>query len=77
MLGLVENPEDQFSHNEAHIVKQWLTSVFIVVVFISATKHGTHYANTPMQYTAIFHSFENVNFHMIVFKYFSYFSSKQ
>ena len=33
------------------------------------------YANTPMQYTAIFHGCKNVHFQMI-FLYFSYFCSK-
>ena len=36
----------------------------------------THYANTPMQYTAIFHGCKNVNFQMILFKYFSNFLLK-
>ena len=35
-----------------------------------------HYANTPMQYTAIFHGCKNVNFQMKFFKYFSYFCLK-
>ena len=35
-----------------------------------------HYANTPMQYTAIFHGCKSVNFKMIFLKYFSYFCSK-
>ena len=28
------------------------------------TINAAHYANTPMQYTAIFHGCENFNFHM-------------
>ena len=38
-------------------------------------RHG-HYANTPMQYTAIFHGCKNVHFQDEIFKYFSYFCSK-
>ena len=33
-------------------------------------KPGCHYANTPMQYTAIFHGFKNVNFQMKKFNIF-------
>ena len=29
-----------------------------------------HYANTPMQYTAILHSCKNVHFQMKIFKFF-------
>ena len=33
-----------------------------------------HYANTPMQYTAIFHCCKNVNFQMIFFNIFLFFA---
>ena len=33
-----------------------------------------HYANTPMQYTAIFHGCKNVHFHMKIFKFFVIFA---
>ena len=36
-----------------------------------------HYANTPMQYTAIIHGCKNVHFQMNLFLYFSYFCSKR
>ena len=36
----------------------------------------SHYANTPMQYTAIFHGCKNVNFQIIFFLIFSLFCSK-
>ena len=36
-----------------------------------------HYANTPMQYTAIFHGCKNVNFQMKNYNiYFSFFALK-
>ena len=30
MLDLVENPEDRFSHDEAHIVKMGFTGVYFI-----------------------------------------------
>ena len=38
--------------------------------------NGSHYENTPMQYTAIFHGCKNDKFHLIFFLLFSYFCSK-
>ena len=35
---------------------------------------GRHYKNTPMQYTAIFHSCMNVNFQMKIFSVFLIFA---
>ena len=35
-----------------------------------------HYANTPMQYTAIFHGCKNVNFQMIFLNIFFIFAQK-
>ena len=35
-----------------------------------------HYANMPVQYTAIFYGCKNDNFQIIFFGYFSYFCSK-
>ena len=53
---------------------------FLRHVIAFATELGTfrdlHYANTPMQCTAIFHGCKNVTFQMIFLKYFSYFCSK-
>ena len=37
---------------------------------------ANHYENTPMQYTAIFHSCKNDNFQFNFFDFFSYFCSK-
>ena len=34
------------------------------IIGIIACREGYHYANTPMQYTAIFHGCKNVNFQM-------------
>ena len=34
--------------------------------FAYLVKQTQHYANTPMQYTAIFHGCINVNFRMII-----------
>ena len=42
---------------------------------VTYEKYAFHYANTPMQYTAIFHSDKNVNFQKKFF-FFSYFCSK-
>ena len=36
--------------------------------------HLLHYANTPMQYTAIFHGFKNVNFQLNIFNIFLIFA---
>ena len=38
--------------------------------YFSVTKCITHYENTPMQYTAIFHGCKNENFQLNFFDYF-------
>ena len=53
MSDLVGNPEDQFSHNEAHIIN-------FADFFIRNFK--LHYDNTPMQYTARLNGCKNDNF---------------
>ena len=49
------------------------------VFWIGATdkdEEGTHYENTPIQYTLIFHGCKNDNFFFFFFLLFSYFCSK-
>ena len=38
------------------------------------TRSGTHYENTPMQYTVIFHARKNDNFHLKMCDYFLIFA---
>ena len=42
----------------------------------SVSQRPTHYANTPMQYTAIFHGCKNVNFQINIFNIFFLFLLK-
>ena len=67
---MVVIPENRFSHNEAHISNQ-----IVSVSPILSTSIG-HYANTPMQYTAILHSCKNVHFQMKFFNIFFLFLPK-
>ena len=41
-----------------------MVSGFLTVVYSVAAVFLVHYADTPMQYTAIFHGCKNVNFQM-------------
>ena len=45
-------------------------------VYTVISDNAPHYANTPMQYTAIFHGCQNVNFQMIFLKIFFLFLLK-
>ena len=46
----------------------------ITSLFTGIKKTPTHYENTPMQHTAIFHACKNDNFHLIFFDYFHIFA---
>ena len=58
MWDLVGNPEDRFSHNEAHL-DQLANLHFVSALVLRA---DNHYENMPMQYTAIFHGSKNEKF---------------
>ena len=49
---------------------------FVLIVPVPGHVTAYHYANKPMQYTAIFHGCKNVNFQMNFYNIFSYFCSK-
>ena len=49
-------------------------SLFSENVLLPALMKRIHYANTPMQYTAIFHGCKNVNFQMKNFSIFLIFA---
>ena len=50
-------------------------SVCIIKLYHDRAKiMAFHYANTPMQYTAIFHDCKNVNFQLNIFDYFHIFA---
>ena len=61
MCDLVGNPEDQFSHNEAHLqtAKTQITAQSDQSTLSPLRKH---YENMPMQYAAIFHCCKKDNF---------------
>ena len=46
---------------------------YLSATMLSAGEYDPHYENTPMQYTAIFHSCKNDNFQLKVFDYFHVF----
>ena len=49
--------------------------VLIVTVYLTSLLKSTiHYANTSMQYTAIFHDCKNVNFQMKIYNIFLIFA---
>ena len=55
-----------------NIIKHIRTTTFSASIegsFFVRNKDETHYENTPMHYTAIFHACKNDNFHL---KYFDY-----
>ena len=69
-----------FSSETYHFYSREKIAVYCIGVLWSCTHIVTlvHYANTPMQYTAIFHGCKNVNFQMIFFlNIFLIFASKQ
>ena len=53
MADLVGNPEDRFSHNEAHLIMP-----------VPNDMDSYHHENTSMHYLAIFHGCKNDNFQM-------------
>ena len=65
MSDLVGNPEDRFSHDEAHLVSVSLTGLCSILHFLWLLKlPNLHYDNMPIQYTAIFHGCKNDKFQM-------------
>ena len=84
MSDQVGNPEDWFSQNEAHIFSIITSTIFInflgifclfaFLLYVHGKQLSSHYANTPMQYTAIFHGCKNVHFQMKVFNIFLIFA---
>ena len=68
MWNLVGNPEDRFSHNEAHMVDQ----SYSAFTLHSLKLHPVHYLNMSMHLYCDFYGCKNENFQMKIVIFFSF-----
>ena len=70
MQQLSGRQEEYVEYFHVDVCKIYISTTYVVSVrkgflFLLVFTMGCHYANTSVQYTAIFHDCKNVNFQMI------------